>query len=125
MDKTKKEKKALKRIKAKEKELDKFLETFVGAATVQEAERVHSLINDAITTKLGSSLLRAKALIAKGRIEDAGFEIDKDDITVGIRWCVHNKTEPRKEAGAIVAEQTDELARIRERNRTKNLKAIG
>lgn len=118
-------KKQKKRLKSKEKELDAFLKQFAGSATELEADRIHSLVNASIELKLGSALQRAKAMVALGQLEDAGFEMDKDDITLGIRWCVHNKTLPRAEETTVIVNQKDELAEIRERNRTRNLKAVG
>lgn len=90
------------------------------SASLDDVGRLHRMVTNAFTQKLGAQLKKAKK-----KNGDADLDINTLDLSAAARWIAYNDVKCASQSEERVSEIKDELEEIRKKNRGKKLKAVG
>jgi len=93
------------------------------AASEADVGTTHRLITEAINLGLEACVQRAKKQKKKAKkkkkLSEADFELNDKALSMGIKWCVHNRMRSRGVEDEQVADNVTELRKIQEEQRGK------
>lgn len=124
--KKKKKKKKFKKPKFDEAQLEQFLAMISGKADMRDVDVVHNLSNRVIKMGLGAMNKAMREYMSHGKWQDALFEIDKDLLSMALRWCQMNKCQAAKREVDDMFGGLTELNQLRSdaERRTKELRKV-